>query len=174
LPLSAGAQTAEEAATAEPGVQEPAPSSEPAPEEPEPSAEPAPEEPALQLELDSAGVEVTPSPPRTPDGYTLEEMEVRVRRAKNWLIAFASLSAVGAIVMGSAAWAPATCTLGEPCAFANRMAAGGSLMGIGAIGMIISGVRLRRHKRDRDSLRAAHYTTPRRVQWDRAQSRVVF
>ena len=42
--------------------------------------EPAPEEPALQLELDDAGVEVVPSPPRTAKGYTVEEMELRVKR----------------------------------------------------------------------------------------------
>ena len=47
-----------------------------------PTPEPASEEPALQLKLDSAGVEAVPSAPRTVDGYTLEETELRVRRAK--------------------------------------------------------------------------------------------
>ena len=51
-------------------------------EEPVPSSETASEEPALQLELTPAGVDIAPSPPRTDDGYTLEEMDVRVRRAK--------------------------------------------------------------------------------------------
>jgi hypothetical protein len=125
---------------------------------------------ALKIALFSA-------PPSTSEAYTLEleEMERRVKRATNGLIAFASLLAVGAIVMGSAAWAPATCNFEEPCAFFNRMLAGGALMGIGAIGMIISGVRLARRKRDRDWLRRqAHYATPRRVEWDLALSRVVF
>jgi len=71
LPPSASAQDAEEDATSEPNLQEPAPPS-----------EPASEEPALQLKLDAAGVGVVPSPPRTVDGYTLDEMELRVRRAK--------------------------------------------------------------------------------------------
>ena len=66
LPLSASAQDAEGGTTAEENLQEPAP----------------PSEPALKLELDDAGVEVTPSAPRTSDGYTLEEMELRAKRAK--------------------------------------------------------------------------------------------
>jgi LPXTG-motif cell wall-anchored protein len=47
-----------------------------------------------------------------------------------------------------------------------------SLAGLG--GTIASGILLRRRKRDRDRLLEAHYGTPRRVQWDLAQSRVVF
>ena len=50
LPLSANAQAAEELPS---------------------------EEPALQLKLDDAGVEVAPTPPRTADGYTLEEIPNR-------------------------------------------------------------------------------------------------
>jgi hypothetical protein len=49
----------------------------------------AEEEPALQLQLDDAGVEVTPYfpgtatySPGTVDGYTLEEMDRRVQRAR--------------------------------------------------------------------------------------------
>jgi hypothetical protein len=127
---------------------------------------------ALKIALFSSSP--PPPPPRPPDGYTREAMELRVNRAAIGLIASASLLAVGAIVMGSAAWAPATCTLGEPCAFTNRMVAGGSLMTIGAIGMIISGVWLARRKRDLASLRYAHHGRPRRVQWDLARSRIVF
>ncbi|UCD24921.1 MAG: hypothetical protein JSW51_03095, partial [Gemmatimonadota bacterium] len=65
LPLSASAEEVEEGAALEPNAVQ----------------ESAPEEPALQLQLDDAGVGVVP-PPRTPDRYTLEEMNVRVRRAK--------------------------------------------------------------------------------------------
>jgi hypothetical protein len=70
LPLSVSAQAGEEGATSEPKLREPVPSS-----------EQAPEKPALQLRLDDAGVEVAPGPPRTADGYTLEEMDRRVVRA---------------------------------------------------------------------------------------------
>jgi len=51
-------------------------------EEPASSSEPASEAPALQLKLDAAGLDVAASGPRTADGYTLEEMDVRVRRAR--------------------------------------------------------------------------------------------
>ena len=62
LPQSVSAQAGEEGTTVQPSAEEPAPSS-----------EPASKEPALQLKLDAAGVDVTPSPPRTVDGYTLED-----------------------------------------------------------------------------------------------------
>ena len=147
------------------------------PESARPS-EPTPEEPALQLTLDDAGVEVAPIPPRTVDGYTLEEMELRVRGWRIGLISSASLLAVGTLVMGSTAWAPADCPPQDLCIVSqsafNRVVAGGVVMTIGAIGMIISGVRLSRRKRDRDWLKEAHYGTPRRVRWDLAQSRLVF
>jgi hypothetical protein len=75
-PLSASAQTAEEGAT----------------------SEPASEEPALQLKLDEAGVEVEPTPARTFGGYTLEELELRKRRAGLALIAPAVVTAAGIVL----------------------------------------------------------------------------
>jgi hypothetical protein len=93
LPLSVSAQDAEEAATAEPSA-----------EEPTPASEPAPEEPSLQLKLDDAGVAVTPTPPRTFNGYTLEELELRKRRAALGLIAPTALIVAGVplwVVSGS-------------------------------------------------------------------------
>ena len=106
LPLGVGAQDVEEAATAEPGVQEPASSFEPPSEQP--AAEPAPEEPALQLKLDDAGVEVAPGyPPRTADGYALEKMEVRVRQAKGGCAAMVGVMALGVgLVIGGALYEP--------------------------------------------------------------------
>ena len=82
---SVSAQTSEEGVAAEPSLLE----------EPAPSSEPAPEEPALQLKLDAAGVEVTPIPSRTEDGYTLEEMELRLKRAKMGLLGPAALIVAG-------------------------------------------------------------------------------
>jgi hypothetical protein len=166
-PLSTSAQDAEEGATSEPNiVQEPAPSS-----------EPAPEEPALQLKLDDAGVGVTPSPPRTADGYTLEEMELRVQRARigRW-------SSAGAFVVGTGmafgALGAAFCWSNEPDCPAGWVApvgwTGMVLMVGGISGMIASGILKRRRRRDRDSLWQAHYGRPPRVQWDPAESRFVF
>ena len=161
LPQSASAQRGEEGTTSEPNLQEP-----------------VPEEPALQLELDSAGVDVTPSPPRTPDGYTLEEMDVRVRRAGIGVGVSVTAMVVGLAVSGAAA-ASSVCISFDPtmpCPPTPTAAIGiGMAMMVGGLGgTIASGILLRRRKRERDRLKEAHYGTPRRVQWDLAQSRLVF
>ena len=167
LPQSVSAQDAEEGATSEPNLEQPA----------APSSEPAPEEPALQLKLDSAGVDVGPSPPRTVDGYTLEEMELRVQRARigRW-------SSAGAFVVGTGmafgALGAAFCWSNEPDCPAGWVApvgwTGMVLMVGGISGMIACGILKRRRRRDRDRLRQAHYGRPPRVQWDPAESRFVF
>ena len=169
LPPSASAQDTEEGATPEQHLQESASSS-----------EPAPEEPALQLQLDDAGVEVAPTPLRTPDGYTLEEMDVRVRRAKIGLGSSAAALFAGGMFVGfgiGGAWSD--CPLFEECApvpkrYIAYVWTGTALLVGGFAGMVASGILLRRRKRDRDRLREAHYGKPRRVQWDVARSRVVF
>jgi len=160
-----GAQFAEETpTTSEPNLQEPAPSS-----------EPASEEPALQLKLDATGVEVAPSPPRTADGYTLKEMDVRVRRAMFGIVG----STVAVIIGGTLVMSG----VGGDCGWGGdaerekcdrRAYAGTALMAGGAVGMIATGILLGVRKRKRSSLREADYGRPRRVQWDLAGSRVVF
>ena len=90
LPLSATAQVGEEEGSR---LERWQPEAFEDPDKPAP--EPAPEEPALQLKLDDAGVEVTQSPPRTFLGYTLEELELRKRRAAFGLIAPAALIGAG-------------------------------------------------------------------------------
>jgi hypothetical protein len=246
-PLSASAQAGEEGATPEPNLQEP-----------------APEEPALQLKLDDAGVEVAPTPARTFGGYTLEELELRKRRAGLALIAPAVVTTAGIVlfvygtsgdcyddqaddwdyrdgcrrprdagmvltisggvgmIVGSvlygvrakefrraakdytpleeadlrvrgakiglgvsvptillapmAVLAASPVCFGEPCPEGSPgLAATFAVMAAGGLaGTIASGILLRRGKQDRDRLRQAHYGTPRRVQWDPAQSRLVF
>jgi hypothetical protein len=184
LPLSVSAQAGEEGAASEPNLQELAPSFEPDPEnlkDSVPSSEPASEEPVLQLELDSAGVEVVPSPPRTADGYTLEEIEIHVRRAKIGL-AVSAIPFLAGIGLSLAAVASSMLTTSfcweEPCPNERWVTpvgvTGGVLMAGGLAATIATGILLRRRKRDQDSLREAHYGTPRRVQWDLAQSRLVF
>ena len=159
LPLSASAQDTEEGATAEPNLQEP-----------------VPEEPALQLKLDPAGVEVVPSPPPTVDGYTLEEMELRVRRARIGLITSTPVFAVGIVLfsVGAANLCITFCPEGYPRWADPVLWTGFALMGAGFYGMVISGAMLGVRKRKLRGLRQAHYGTPRRVQWDLAQSRLVF
>ena len=155
LPLSASAQTGEEGTISEPNLHEP-----------------APEEPALQLKLDAAGVEVTPSPSRTEDGYTLEELELRVKRAKIGL-GVSGVAFFAGVTMGFVAMANF-----ESCAFSlvecpeypdwvGPVGWTGFTLAVGGLaGMAVSGVLLRKRK--------AHYRRPRRTQWDLAQSRLVF
>jgi hypothetical protein len=99
-----------------------------------------------------------------PYSDELEAMELRVKRAKIGL-GVSVIAVVGGSVLflyGAAASAPAG-------------AATGLILSLGGTGgTIASGILLRRRKRDRDSLREAHYGRPHRVQWDLAQSRLVF
>jgi len=170
LPLSATAQDAEEDATPEPSAEEPAL-----------SAEPAPEEPALQLKLDDAGLDVAPSPQRTPDRYTLKEMKLRVKRAAFGFGFSGAVFFTGAVLVMSpfircdmiGGWTK-TC---------DRLAyAGIAVVSAGAVATIATGIlygvrnrKLRRRKRrEWDTFRHTHSGTPRRVQWDLARSRLVF
>lgn len=168
FPHSVGAQDG--GGTTEPNVQEPAPSSEPAPEDPEPSAEPAPEEPALQLKLDDAGVDVAPTPPRTPDGYTLGEMERRVMRAKVGLGVSVPFMAFGAMMTGLGAspfcFEDTFASPGEetcPDSVPGLLAAGSVVLAGSLGGTITSSILLRQRKRALSELQLAHYGVPKRT-----------
>ena len=141
----------------------------------QPQPERAQEASALQLKLDADGVDVLASPARTRDGYTLKEMERRVQRAKRGL----GVSVVP-LVLGGIFMTVGTIGLGcyfnsDPPTSCDRMLyAGVGLAAVGAAGMIATGILLGVRKRRLRRLKAAHYGTPHRVQWDVAQSRLVF
>jgi hypothetical protein len=165
LPLRASAQDTEADTASEQNLQEPAPSS-----------ERAPEEPALRLKLDAAGVEVVPSPPRTFDGYTIEEMNLRVKRARIGLLSTVGVTAAGVVLFGAGA---ARSRSSEDLDVLSRkngalLISGMSLMISGAVGMIASGIVLGLSKAELRSLQEADYRRPRRVQWDLARSRLLF
>jgi hypothetical protein len=162
LPLSASAQAGEEGAIRERSVEEPAPQS-----------QPAPEEPALQLQLDDAGVEVAPAPPRTADRYTLEEADLRVRRAAIGLGVSAVVFVAGG-VMGAVALSNYTLSPTDPYWIGPVGWTGVGLMAAGGLGMIATSALLGVRKRELRRLQQAHYGTLRRVQWDLARSRLVF
>ena len=161
LPLSASGQASEADTTPEPNLEEPAP-----------SAEPAPEEPALQLQLDKSGVEVVPSPPRTPHGYMLEEMEVRVKRAKIGLWSTAGVTVVGGVILGASVPCALGKTLEEACL--GVFMSGAVVAFSGAVGMIVTGALLGARKRKLREFDEAQHRRPHRVQWDLETSRVVF
>ena len=138
------------------------------------TSEPAPEEPALQLKLTPEGVNVTPSPPRTADGYTLEEMELRVKRARIGLLSTTGVAVVGAALFGAGAARGRSSQDLDALSEGPLLISGMSLMIGGAVGMIASGIVLGFRKGELRRLQAADYGRPRRVQWDLAQSRTVF
>jgi hypothetical protein len=135
----------------------------------EEACEPAPEEPALKLKLDSAGGEAVPS-------ASLEEMKLRVKRAKIGLWSTAGASVLGGVIIG--AWV--SCEARDEPADEDLLACGGALLsGVavgfsGAVGMIVTGALLGARKRKLRRLEDADYATSRRVQWDLETSRFVF
>ena len=159
LPLSASAQAGEEGTASEQNAEEPA------------------------LQLDDAGVSVTPSPPRTADGYTLEEVYIRhakrgIRRAGIGLgVSFAAFAGGIGMVAAAVSNANVICILEcpDPPAWVTPVGAiGGVLTAVGLAGMIVSGINLGRSRQQLHRLKEADHATPRRVQWDLAQSRLVF
>ena len=164
LPLSAPAQDVEEGAASEPKGEGP-----------------VPEEGSLQLKLDDAGVDVTPTtPPRTADRYTPEEMELRVKRARIGLYVSVGVYVIGLAVAipgavgdcGYVCWGYAT--LAARCDPLLRT--GIAVAALGVVGMIASGVMLKlaKRKRGRNRQMQACHGTPRRVQWDPARTLLVF
>jgi len=112
----------------------------------------------------------------TIDGYTLEEMQVRVKRARIGLGV-----SIGSMVLGTALSVAAGVNrlyCFEPCSYPGWVdpvfAIGLTLAVGGTAGMIASGILLGKRKRKLRRLRHAHYGAPRRVHWDLAQSRLVF
>jgi len=174
LPLSASAQDAEEVETSEPNVVKAVPAS-----------EPAPDEPALQLQLDDTGVEVAPGyPPRTAEGYTLEQAEHAVETDRRGLIISSVFFGVGVgALAGGLAWGPhAECGDDDPATFDICIPPGPIILGTlgavmatgGFIGMAIKGSRLAKTRSELHELKESHHGKPHRVQWDLARSRLVF
>ena len=135
-----------------------------------------PAEPALRLELTPAGVDIAPNTPRTVDGYTLDEVELRVRRAKIGVGVSTAAVGVGLAMVGGAAVNSIWCS-GEPCPPPRLVAAlsVGAVLAVGGlVTMIVSSVALHRRKSERERLREANHERPGRARWDPAQSRLVF
>jgi hypothetical protein len=167
LPQSASAQTDEEGATSEPNLEQPA----------APSSESAPEEPALQLKLDDAGVDVTP----TAEGFYIlpppEESALQLK-ARAWLIGTAVVTAIGvpllAVGLTYDRRQPPSEGLDLDFTGVGLATAGGIMLFVGVPGMAVSGGTLGISKRKLRRLEQAHYGTGRRVQWDLSESRLVF
>jgi hypothetical protein len=134
-------------------------------------------QPALQLvALESTGVVFTLIPSPIVDGYTLEEMQLRVKRARIGLSASAGSMVLGTVLAVAAGAQTIICF--EPCSYPGWVdpvfAMGMTLAFAGVAGMVVSGILLGKRKRKLRRVQEAHYGTPRRVQWDLARSRLVF
>jgi hypothetical protein len=81
------------------------------------------------------------------------------------------VTVVGAVLVGVGMTRPSTGDLNRDIA---PVAAGTVLMMVGGVGMIISGVMWGKRTRQGRRLEEARYERPRRLQWDLAQSRIVF
>ena len=129
----------------------------------------------MQIELTPSGVDVVPGPPRTADGYTLEEMRLKYATrhavgAKVGLGVSAGVMVLGGVLMGVAA-PNVNIMTGEDL---GLFGAGMFLAFGGLVGTIVSGGMHAHRRRQRRELLEAHYGRTRRVQWDVARSRVVF
>jgi hypothetical protein len=161
-PLSTSAQDAEEGETSEPSA-----------EESTPSAEPAGDDGGL-----SPRVRKTTRQQWGPHAYELPSTskgQVHGRQGMHpagiMFLTMSGVTVVGAVLVGVGMTRPSTGDLNRDIA---PVAAGAVLMMIGGVGMIISGVVWGKRTRQGRRLKEARYERPRRVQWDPAQSRVVF
>jgi len=111
-------------------------------------------------------------------------MELRVKRARIGLLSSGGAFAVGAVMLAAAGAAAAgsiciSFDIQEPCpptpGWIEPVAYIGAVLGgSGFVGMIVSGTMKRRRRHELGRLKEARYEGPRRVQWDLAQSRLVF
>jgi hypothetical protein len=117
-----------------------------------------------------------PSPPLTVDGYTLEQMELRVKRARIALFTTAGVTGVGVVLFGAGVARSRSAQDLDALSRENWASwfSGMWIMISGAVGMIASGIVLGFSKGELRRLREARYEGPRRVHWNLAQSRFVF
>jgi len=161
LPLSASAQTGQEGAMPEEPVSSPAPGTEvPELRAPTPDIETLSQRAIEHYEIQRAQPRSKKRKGRqggTYTTYTLEEMELRVKRARIG-VGVSVVAIVGGGFLFLYGLAGEGVQTGATAAFGTGFAV--YLGGIG--GTIASSILLHRRKRDRDSLRQGYFGTPRR------------
>lgn len=135
------------------------------PEAPVAPTKPA-SDPALQMGIDSAGLEVTPSAQLTVGHPKLQEMDRRARRARIGLLSTTGVVVVGAVLFGTGVARAGSSEGLDALSEGPLLISGISLMVAGAAGMIASGIVLGSSKGELRRLREARYGTPDRAQWD--------
>ncbi|MGB8224432.1 MAG: hypothetical protein WCF10_17705, partial [Polyangiales bacterium] len=129
--------------------------------------------PALQLGVDSAGLKVTPSAPLTAEELKLQEMDLRVRRARIALGVSVVPIFIGAILAGVGA-GNSIFSQDDTSSADAAVIAGSAIMGAGGVSMIATGILLGVRKHQRREFKETQHGTARRLQWDLQTSRLVF
>ena len=130
----------------------------------------SPQSPSGQTREEAPTSDIAPGQPQTVDGYTLEEMDLRIRRARIGLLSMMGVSLLGGVLIGIGV-SDFDLNTGEGSAL---LASGAFVASGGLIGMMTTGGMLAHRKRKRRGVQEADYRTPRRSQWDLEQSRLVF
>jgi predicted phage tail protein len=134
----------------------------------------------LQLKLDDAGVEVTPTPEGfyivEPTGEEEREMELRVNRARIGVGVSAVPLVLGAVIAGAAGAASVNRSFTPSDTSSGHAAVwvGTALVAVGGVSMIATGVLLGVRKRRLRRYEEEHGLQSRRIQWDSHTSRLVF
>lgn len=119
--------------------------------------------------------DLVPGPPRTAEGHTLQDMELRVKRARIGVGVSAAPLVVGGVLFGVSYF---ELCVGGSCppdaGWTPLRVAGVTLMTCGAAWMIATGTLYGVRKRKLRRQQQAHHETPRRVQWDLARAGLVF
>ena len=153
LPQSTSAQAGEHGATPEPSLQEP-----------------APEEPVLRLELDDDSVKLAPI--GSDEKHMREALEQKARKTRNALIGTSAAAVVGGSLIGIAQTQRYESGPGyRTKAGKGMLVSGVALFSGGLIGAFVTGIMLGVQKGKLRRRDFSYYGTPRRVQWDLAQSR---
>ncbi|MGB8221194.1 MAG: hypothetical protein WCF10_01345, partial [Polyangiales bacterium] len=175
LPLSGSAQAENEGTSAEPGAEKPVQSTEThrswlERSHPEAFVDPTKpaSEPALQLEVDSAGLQVTPTAPLAPEELRLQEMALRVRRAKLGVGVSVIPTVVGALIATVSAVSSIS-SIGSTNNTSSSDAAlyaGSAIVAVGGASMIATGILLGVRKHQLREFKETQHGTARRLQWD--------
>ena len=162
-PQSVSAQTSEEGTAAEPSLVE----------EPAPSSEPVSAEGSL-----SPRVRKRTRQQWGPHAYELpstSKEQVHSRQGMHpagiGFLTMTGVTVVGAVLVGVGMTRPSTGDLNRDIA---PVAAGAVLMMVGGVGMIASGIVWGKRSQQGRGLKEARYERAHKVQWDLAQSRLVF
>jgi hypothetical protein len=132
---------------------------------------------ALNLELDSDGLEVSPLAASVAEARVHSEMERGVRGARLGVGISTVPLVLGAVIAMAGGAVSVNRNLSTPSDTSSGYGAvwvGTALVGVGGVSMIASGILLGVRKRKLRNYEAEHSLSSHRIQWDSHTSRFVF